>query len=123
MIPDLADTPPNRSFARVFDVPIVVGLAEHLDGVLTEYASGLGWIAMDFEGGPHGNYYQYLPQTDDGSDQIILEKENYGNANRWRFINYDGLTADQQDALTVAGARAPASRCGPGRAARAGPRR
>ncbi|MGD2172081.1 MAG: hypothetical protein PVF80_08260, partial [Gammaproteobacteria bacterium] len=48
-----------------------------------------------------GNYYEYLPETDDGSDQILLEKENYGNVNRWRFIDYANLSTDQQDALTV----------------------
>jgi succinylglutamate desuccinylase len=48
-----SDTPPNRSYATAFGVPIVLGLGDHIDGVLAEYASGQGWITMDFEGGPH----------------------------------------------------------------------
>ncbi len=47
------DTLRNRRFARHFPVPLILGLEEVLDGVLIEYLTNLGHIAMAFEGGQH----------------------------------------------------------------------
>jgi succinylglutamate desuccinylase len=49
----IGDTLASRSFALEFGIPIVLGLEEHVDGALAEYAQEQGVITMGFEGGPH----------------------------------------------------------------------
>jgi predicted deacylase len=47
------DTLRQRHFARVFPLPILLGLEEALDGVLTEYWTRRGCITFGLEGGQH----------------------------------------------------------------------
>lgn len=47
------DTLPNRAFARMFPVPIVLGLEEHVCGAIADYAHDLGCVTLGFEGGQH----------------------------------------------------------------------
>jgi succinylglutamate desuccinylase len=49
----VGDTLHNRAFAMHFPLPIILGLEEQLDGLLTEYASGLGATTLAIEGGQH----------------------------------------------------------------------
>jgi len=47
------DTLRNREFARNLPVPLVLGLEEALSGVMIEYLTNLGYIAVAFESGQH----------------------------------------------------------------------
>jgi len=46
-------------------------------------------------GGTVGDYYEYKVDTTDGSDSILLENENYGDAARWTHLGAT-LTVAQQ---------------------------
>ena len=47
------DTLANRRFARQFPLPLVLGLEEVLSGVLIDYLTNCGHVAMAVEGGQH----------------------------------------------------------------------
>lgn len=61
------DTIRQRRFATAIPLPIVMGLEEHLDGVLSAYWSTQGVIAMGVEGGQHDD-----PGTVDNLEAVIL---------------------------------------------------
>ncbi|MHC4106528.1 MAG: aspartoacylase, partial [Planctomycetota bacterium] len=43
------DTLANRRFAMHFPVPVILGLEEHVQGTIADYAHGIGCITMGFE--------------------------------------------------------------------------
>jgi len=47
------DTMLNRIFAMHFDVPVILGIEEYLDGPLLSYVNTLGYISIGFESGQH----------------------------------------------------------------------
>jgi succinylglutamate desuccinylase len=47
------DTPRQRRFARAFPLPIILGLEEQVDGVITEHFTRRGCITLGIEGGQH----------------------------------------------------------------------
>jgi predicted deacylase len=47
------DTLANRSFARHFPVPMILGLEEQIEGVLLDYIGNRGAVTLGFEAGPH----------------------------------------------------------------------
>jgi predicted deacylase len=47
------DTLAQREFVRVFPIPIVMGLEEQLDGVLSSYWTSRGCVTFSVEGGQH----------------------------------------------------------------------
>ncbi|UJR83948.1 succinylglutamate desuccinylase/aspartoacylase family protein [Sandaracinus amylolyticus] len=47
------DTLPQRAFARAFPLPIILGLEEQVDGVMSEYFTHHGCITLTIEGGQH----------------------------------------------------------------------
>lgn len=47
------DTLPNRSMARHFPVPLVLGIEEYLEGPLMSHINDLGYPALGFEAGKH----------------------------------------------------------------------
>jgi predicted deacylase len=49
------DTLPQRRFARAFPLPIIIGLEEQIDGVLTEYWTRRGCTTFAIEGGQHAS--------------------------------------------------------------------
>lgn len=49
----IGDTIRNRTFARSFPVPVILGLEEQLEGALLEHLNNLGFITLGFEGGEH----------------------------------------------------------------------
>lgn len=49
----IGDTIRNRRFARSFQVPVILGLEEQLEGALLEHLNNAGMITMGFEGGQH----------------------------------------------------------------------
>jgi len=49
----VGDTLAHRAFARAFPLPVILGLEEQLDGVLTEYMTARGCVTMACEGGQH----------------------------------------------------------------------
>jgi succinylglutamate desuccinylase len=49
----ISDSLANRSFARRFPVPIVLGLEEELEGAIADHAQRLGCVTMGFEAGRH----------------------------------------------------------------------
>jgi succinylglutamate desuccinylase len=61
------DTLRQRKFATAIPLPIVMGLEEHLDGVLSAYWSTQGVISMGVEGGQHDD-----PGTVDNLEAVML---------------------------------------------------
>lgn len=51
----LNDTLANRSLARQFPVPQILGIEENIFGTLLSYVNNLGHIAIGFEAGAHTN--------------------------------------------------------------------
>ncbi len=49
----VGDTLRNRSFARSFPLPLILGLEEQVDGALLEYLNNFGLITMGVEAGQH----------------------------------------------------------------------
>jgi len=49
----ISDSLNNRKYTNNFDVPIVLGIEEYLDGPLLTYINEYGHIALGFEGGQH----------------------------------------------------------------------
>ena len=49
----VGDTLRHRAFARAFPLPVILGLEEQLDGVLTEYMTAKGCVTLACEGGQH----------------------------------------------------------------------
>ncbi|MDQ3031124.1 MAG: succinylglutamate desuccinylase/aspartoacylase family protein [Myxococcota bacterium] len=47
------DTLPQRRFASAFPLPIILGLEEQVDGVMSEYFTHHGCITLGIEGGQH----------------------------------------------------------------------
>jgi succinylglutamate desuccinylase len=47
------DTLINRNFARLFPIPIVLGIEEYLNGPLLSYINELGYVSLGFESGQH----------------------------------------------------------------------
>ena len=43
----------NRKFARLFPVPIILGIEEYLEGPLLSYINEKGFVAIGFESGQH----------------------------------------------------------------------
>lgn len=43
----------NRSFAKQYPLPIILGIEEYLDGPLLSYINELGYVAFGFEAGSH----------------------------------------------------------------------
>jgi succinylglutamate desuccinylase len=49
----IGDTLRNRSFARKFPVPLILGLEEQIDGSLLEYLNERGFVTLGVEAGQH----------------------------------------------------------------------
>jgi succinylglutamate desuccinylase len=49
------DTLAQREFVRIFPIPIVMGLEEQLDGVLSSFWTGRGCVTFSVEGGQHAD--------------------------------------------------------------------
>jgi succinylglutamate desuccinylase len=47
------DTLPNRRFASGLHAPLILGLEEHIDGVVLDYVNSLGHVTVGVEGGRH----------------------------------------------------------------------
>ncbi|GJM24968.1 MAG: hypothetical protein DHS20C16_13830 [Phycisphaerae bacterium] len=47
------DTLPNRRFASGLHAPLILGLEEHIDGVVLDYVNSLGHVTVGIEGGRH----------------------------------------------------------------------
>jgi succinylglutamate desuccinylase len=62
----ISDTLPNRQFAKLFPIPILLGLEEHLDGTISEYLTGRGYVALTLEAGQHD-----APATVDNAEAAI----------------------------------------------------
>ncbi len=43
----------NRKFARLFPLPVILGMEEYLDGPLLSYVNERGYLAIGFESGQH----------------------------------------------------------------------
>ncbi|MBX3227923.1 MAG: succinylglutamate desuccinylase/aspartoacylase family protein [Labilithrix sp.] len=61
------DTLRQRKFATAIPLPILMGLEEHLDGVLSAYWSTQGLITMGCEGGQHDD-----PGSVDNLEAVVL---------------------------------------------------
>ncbi len=60
------DTLVQRRFVRVFPIPVIIGLVEHVDGVLSEFWSRRGLVTFSVEGGQHED-----PRSRDGLEAIL----------------------------------------------------
>lgn len=47
------DTIRNRAFALNFQLPVILGIEEHLDGTVLNYINEIGYIALGIEAGQH----------------------------------------------------------------------
>jgi succinylglutamate desuccinylase len=47
------DTPEQHDFVSVFPIPVISGIVEKVEGVLSEYCCALGVVAFSVEGGQH----------------------------------------------------------------------
>ena len=56
----ISDSLNNRKYTANFDVPIVLGIEEYLDGPLLTYINEYGHIALGFEGGQHDDYVSVI---------------------------------------------------------------
>ncbi len=45
----------NRRFAKLFPVPVILGIEEYLQGTLLSYINELGYVALGFESGQHSS--------------------------------------------------------------------
>ena len=43
----------NRRFAKIFPVPVILGIEEYLEGPLLSYINKLGYVSLGFESGQH----------------------------------------------------------------------
>ncbi|WP_299519808.1 succinylglutamate desuccinylase/aspartoacylase family protein [Winogradskyella sp.] len=43
----------NRKFSSCFDIPVVLGIEEYLEGPLLSYLNTLGYVSLGFESGQH----------------------------------------------------------------------
>lgn len=43
----------NRKFAKLFPVPVILGIEEYLEGPLLSYINELGYVSVGFESGQH----------------------------------------------------------------------
>lgn len=79
----------NRKFAKLFPVPIVLGIEEYLNGPLLSYINELGYVSLGFESGQHDEVnsitnhiafvYLSLVYTKILDKQEIQEFETYYN--------------------------------------------
>lgn len=60
------DTAVQRRFVRVFPIPVIIGLLEHVDGVMSEFFSRRGLVTFSVEGGQHED-----PLSSDGLEAIL----------------------------------------------------
>ncbi len=60
------DTLPNRRFASGLCAPLILGLEEHIDGVVLDYVNSLGHVTVGVEGGQHDD-----PRSIDQIEAII----------------------------------------------------
>jgi succinylglutamate desuccinylase len=60
------DTIPQRRFGRVFPIPVVIGLEEQLDGVLSSFWTKRNIITFGCEGGQHDD-----PQSVDALEAVL----------------------------------------------------
>lgn len=61
------DTLRQRNFTRGLPLPIIMGLEEQLDGVLSEYCTKLGVVTFAVEGGQHAD-----PGSVDNLEAVVL---------------------------------------------------
>lgn len=87
------DTLPNRKFARGLHTPMILGLEEHIDGVVLDYVNSLGHVTVGVEGGRHED-----PQAIDNIEAII-----------WLAMSSAGMIR-QSDAPDLAVSRAMLAR-------------
>lgn len=79
------DTLLNRAFARLYPVPIILGIEEFLDGPLLSYINELGYIAIGFEAGQH----DALSSLENHRSFIYLSLANSGFIERASFNDYN----------------------------------
>ena len=82
----LNDTLPNRAFARMFPVPVVLGLEEELAGTLAGHLSDLGIKVVGFESGQHED-----PASIDHAEDAI-----------WIALGASGLLDRGRDEISAA---------------------
>jgi CBS domain-containing protein len=69
------DSPAQRAFVNVFPIPVISGIVEKVEGVLSEHACGRGYTAFSVEGGQHD-----APESRDNLEAVM-----------WLMIHRAGL--------------------------------
>jgi predicted deacylase len=49
----MGDTIRNRKFASLLPIPVVLGVEEQIEGTMSTFLNGLGFVAVNFEAGQH----------------------------------------------------------------------
>lgn len=64
----------NRKFSACFNVPVVLGIEEYLEGPLLSYLNTLGYVSLGFESGQHTD-----PQAIQSCEAFVYLVLNYTN--------------------------------------------
>ncbi|MEN8798640.1 MAG: succinylglutamate desuccinylase/aspartoacylase family protein [Flavobacteriaceae bacterium] len=71
----------NRKFARLFPLPVILGLEEYLEGPLLSYINEKGYVAIGFESGQHS--------TREATDNSV--------AFTWLTLKFTGVLPDNSE--------------------------
>ena len=71
-------SPAQRAFVQAFPIPVISGIVEQVEGVLSEFVGRRGWVTFSVEGGQHE-----APMSRDSLEAII-----------WLSMNQAGMLGD-----------------------------
>ena len=85
----ISDSLNNRGLANKFNLPIVLGIEEYLDGPLLTYINEFGHISMGFEAGQHHDEKSVL--NCEAFVWLVMEKLELINKKKLPFKDFDSL--------------------------------
>ncbi len=83
----IGDTLRNRTFARRYPLPVILGLEEQIDGALLEYMNNLGHTTIGIEAGQHASEESVLYEE----ASLMLALVFAGCLDRSQVPDYDAL--------------------------------
>lgn len=86
-------SPAQRAFVQAFPIPVISGIVEQVEGVLSEFIGRRGWVTFSVEGGQHD-----APMSRDSLEAIM-----------WLSLKQAGMLADHRPGSASAAAVASAN--------------
>ncbi len=83
----IGDTLRNRTFARRYPLPVILGLEEQIDGALLEYMNNLGYTTIGIEAGQHASEEAVLHEE----AGLVLALVFAGCIDKSQVPDYDAL--------------------------------